>query len=211
MRLAPALLGLTLALASIGASQAQSVTAPLTRSTKPWNALSESQRVALAPLKEEWAELDDSSREKWLQVAGRFSKLDAEEQARLHERMNAWSRLSPAERLRARVGFQEAQRHSAEERQAKWERYQALSPEQRQALQDRAARRAESGKPAPVHTAAPAGAAPLVVQAKPGVSTVMINSPVARPHGSRAGLRPLQMAGLDPVTLLPAPRPASAP
>lgn len=210
MRFAPALLGLLLALANIHSAQAQAVSSALVRSTKTWSSLTPAQRQALAPLEHEWVELDDSSREKWLQVAARFPKLDADEQARMHERMAAWSHLSPAERLRARVGFQEAQRHSAEERQAKWERYQALSPEQRQALQERAAKRAEAGQPAPVHTAAPAGTAPLVVQAKPGVSTVTIHS-TTRSHLQRVGQRPLQMAGLDPVTLLPASRPASAP
>ena len=54
-----------------------------------------------------------------------------------------WVKLSPAERGRARLNFQNARQITPEERQARWQAYQSLSPERAQ--QARRARRA--GRP----------------------------------------------------------------
>lgn len=70
--------------------------------------------------------------------------------------MKDWAQLSPAERQRVHQGYQAAQRVSAAERQAKWERYQALSPERRQALQERAAARRRPRQRRPRHRDRPA-------------------------------------------------------
>ncbi|MBH9577844.1 DUF3106 domain-containing protein [Inhella proteolytica] len=177
--------------------------APLLAAARPWNSLNAPQREALRPLAGQWSELDATTQEKWLKVAARYPNLAADEQQRLQLRMAEWSRLSPQERLRARIGWQDAKRVTAAERQAKWERYQALPQEERQALQERAAQRRA---PAPQKPATP-----LLVQAGPGVSTVPLTQLAAKPVAPRK--RPLQVSGLDPVTLLPkAPaRAASAP
>lgn len=116
---------------------------------KSWDSLNPAQREVLAPLASQWPQLDASSRDTWALLAQRYPNLEASEQSRLRERMRDWAALSPQERLRVHQGFLAAQRVGAAERQAKWEQYQALSPEQRQALQERAAKRQALAASAP--------------------------------------------------------------
>jgi hypothetical protein len=171
-----------------------------------WNSLSPVQQQALAPLETEWDALDASGRSKWLGVATRFSALPPLEQARLHERMRAWSALSPTERQQARMGYQVAQQVGQEQRQAKWEAYQALPPERRQQLAEKAAQK-QTAKPV-IKPAKPSGSAlqaksnlvpaapkiapvnavtPTVLQAKPGATTVLITQVKRLPAHQQAG------------------------
>lgn len=120
---------------------------------KSWDSLSSAQRDVLSPLAKEWSQMDASSRDTWAALALRYPRLEAGEQERLRERMKDWAALSPAERQRVHQGFLAAQRVSAAERQQKWAQYQALSPDERLALQERASRRPQ-GAPAPSHGAA---------------------------------------------------------
>lgn len=196
-----------------------------------WLALSPLQRQVLAPLEQEWSALDATRRSKWLELVARYPQLPADEQQRVQERMNAWAKLSPAERQQARVGFQVAQQLKADERQAKWEAYQALPAERRQELADKAAHKLAQGQPAlaprPVEAKqAPSPGTksnlvlllprtadqpdqplgPTVLQAKPGATTVLITegkSPWQRPI-ARSQLR-LDLSRLDDKTLLPKP------
>jgi hypothetical protein len=180
---------------------------PATVSNPPeWKALSLWQKWALSPLERDWNALDPARRSKWLEIAQRFPGLPADEQNRMHERMRAWARLSPAERQQARLGYQVAQQVKADDRQAKWEAYQALSPERRQELADKAAARKQSPKPRPAASrldgepvaksnlvppqlrAIPVKpVAPSVLQAKPGATTVLINQPGTPPRHQQAG------------------------
>lgn len=102
-----------------------------------WNDLSRRQRAALAPLESEWSRSDATDRAMWLELAERYRNLPAEEQARLQKRMSEWARLGPRERGQARLQFQEASRWSAAERRERWEAYQSLAPEAREALAQR--------------------------------------------------------------------------
>ncbi|MEJ6001777.1 DUF3106 domain-containing protein [Paucibacter soli] len=192
-----------------------------------WQALSPAQRSALAPLQHEWDKLDSSRRGKWLEVAARFHALPADEQARIRERMIEWTRLSPIERQQARVGFQSTPPLKNDELQAKWEAYQALPPERRQALADRASQKtlpaagaATSGTDAapaslaksnlvPAPSAAPITAvAPSILQARPGATTVLITQAKTLPAHQTAG-QPKVLADpnlVDPKTLLPKAR-----
>lgn len=106
---------------------------------KSWEALTPQQRTVLAPLTGQWSQMDASARDTWVALAKRYPEMEANEQQRLRDRMRDWAALSPTERRRVHQGFLAAQRVGPEERQQKWEQYQALAPEQRQALQDRAA------------------------------------------------------------------------
>lgn len=167
-----------------------------------WAALSATQKTALTPLQRDWDTLDPARKSKWLEIVPRFAALPAEEQARIHERMRAWASLSPAERQQARIGYQVAQQIKAGDRQAKWEAYQALPPEKRRELADKAVQKlskppakpdaerslaksnlvpiAAKGQPAkPV--------APSVLQAKPGASTVLITQAKTVPLHQQAG------------------------
>ena len=72
---------------------------------------------------------------KWLEVAARFPKMPPDERqtrAGAHDRVGAHDAARPG--ARRRLDFQEAQRVAPQERQAKWDAYQALPPEQRRQL-----------------------------------------------------------------------------
>lgn len=165
-----------------------------------WSSLSPQQRSALAPLERDWAGIDATGKAKWMEIASRFPTLPADEQQRMQQRMIEWSRLTPTERGRARLSFQEAKQLSPQQRQARWEAYQALPEDERKALANRAKPKLEKPKPGN-HTAlvavpkqnlsasAPAGrnlskpVAPTVVQARPGATTTpMTKSPTPPAH-----------------------------
>jgi len=206
----------TLGLVPVAQAQEPRPESALILSKKAWPALTAVQREALGPLESHWSQLDAATQEKWLNVASRYPTLSPEEKHRLLQRMAEWSRLNPSERQKARIGWQDAQRVNAAERQAKWERYQALSPEQRQALKERAAQRqaAIQAPTAGAGTPPTSPVAPLLMQARPGVSTVQIGptKPRAQNASAPGPRKPLHLADLDPITLLPqAPRAASAP
>jgi hypothetical protein len=202
-----------------------------------WAELSAQQRVVLAPLARDWNQLDASSRSKWLELAARFGSVPAEEQWRIQERMRDWAKLSPSERQKARAGYQFAQQVTADERRAKWDAYQALPAEQKQALAERAA--AKVSKQASAALAGKAGShptnssaapvnktnlvpmpsklpqapavAPTVLQAKPGATTVLITQIKVMPSHLGAGL-PKVLANpewVDSKTLLPKQQGAS--
>lgn len=195
-----------------------------------WASLSPAQQAVLAPLASDWDGLDAARKSKWLEIAARFHTLTPEQQSRLRERMIDWTRMSPTERQQARVGFQSNpqlrdDKLQSEKLQSKWEAYQALSPEERQALAQKGAEKAaqmhpggKSGGEAPKlpsgakssfvpakPAAAPLAVAPSVLQARPGVTTVLITEGhralPARPAGR--GKLVVDPALVDPKTLLP--------
>jgi hypothetical protein len=65
----------------------------------------------------------------------------------MHDRMRDWVALSPQERAQARLNFAKtaevARELSAAEKLAKWQAYQALSPEQKQKLAEQAKGRSQ--------------------------------------------------------------------
>jgi hypothetical protein len=223
--------GLLLALACHAApAQPQAASSPASATTRStpaalnldtrWVALTMTQQRILEPLHEDWDQMDSARKGKWLEIAARFPRLPLEEQQRLRERMVEWSRMSPAQRQKARLGFQSATELRAEDKQAKlqakWEAYRALSPEKRQELQDRAAEKAQSATP-PSRPLGPleGAAGPTLVLARPGVSTVLLNQrrPALPPASKLQRARPLRDAttALNPQTLLPRAAAASQP
>ena len=188
-----------------------------------WEQLSPAQRDILTPLAADWNKLDSAQRSKWLELAARFPKLSPEAQARVRERMAQWAKLSPTERQELRAAFQDAQQLRRADLQAKWEAYQALPEEKRQALMDKASQKkpgpaAPATQPSlaksnivPVAPKQPITAvAPSVRQAKPGATTLLITQVNQRPLHQQAG-QPKVFADpslVDPKTLLP--RAASA-
>ena len=195
-----------------------------------WASLTASQQQALAPLKSYWSTIDTSGRRKWLEVAARYPAMPADEQVRAQQYMASWAALTPADRTRARLQFQEAQRLSPEERQARWEAYRALSDEERQRLSQAAPTGVR--RPAAANGAASAAAAatsksnvvtvtvsprprpvtPTVVQARPGVSTTSIAAPANPPAHHQTGLPKIVATPgfVDPATLLPKRGPQGA-
>jgi hypothetical protein len=106
-----------------------------------WGDLSAQQRQVLAPLENQWATMDDTSRGKWAQVATEYPRLSRKERERLDERLSRWAQLAPIERGQARARFQDARALSPQERQQRWEAYQALSDDEREDLARQAQRR----------------------------------------------------------------------
>lgn len=125
--------------------------------------------------------MDSLRKAKWLKIATRFASLPADEQQRMHERMAEWARLTPAERGRARLSFQEAKQLSPQQRQSHWQAYQALPEDARKALAERAKpRTAKSGSIAPAMPASAAAARPKLAASKPAsVVTVRPVSPTS--------------------------------
>ena len=107
-----------------------------------WRTLTPHQRDVLSPLAGQWHQMDDTARDKWLNVADRYKHLSPAEQSRVRERMAQWSHLQPQARGEARLRFQQSRQLSAEERQRKWEAYQSLPSETREALSRSAQRQA---------------------------------------------------------------------
>jgi hypothetical protein len=195
----------------------------------PWSSLTSTQQATLAPLKDDWIQIDNARRQKWLELASRLPAMPIGERDRIQQRMADWSRMTPAERGRARLAFQQSREFSANERQARWQAYQALPDEERQRL-------AERSRPAPKATAAaptvakaaagPSGnssnsakrnivtprvatpartVAPSVVQAKPGATTSPVSKSMAAPSHTQPGLPKVAATPnfVDQTTLLP--------
>jgi hypothetical protein len=170
-----------------------------------WAQLSPAQKEVLAPLQPDWAQIEPPRQQKWLELANRYPKLPASEQQRIRTRMADWSRLSPADRGRARLQFQEAQGVPTEQRQAKWQEYQALSGEQKQALNQQAkpgptkvGAKAAIGTPAAANTAT-AGAMALPASATAAVTPAGASGAAAAPSsGSSTAKRNLVQAQATP-------------
>lgn len=214
------------------AAQAAASSAPAARAvnTDPnkWASLTPQQRSILAPLERDWGSVDSQRRAKWIEVANRFPAMPLADQQRLQERMAEWARMTPTERGRARLTFQESKQLSPEQKQARWEAYQALPDEQRKALALRGKPAEDRPRPPAVAAsgatpsatqskaaAAPARAgasaapsravSPTMVQAKPGATTTLMTTPVEPPPHHRPGQPKIaaQPGQVNPSTLLP--------
>ena len=196
-----------------------------------WTELSPAHRKVLAPLAADWDGLDARSKERWLDVAARFHKMPVVEQQRANQRMGEWAHMTVAQRTQARMNFQETRSLSKEEREARWQAYQALPEEKKREL---AAKRVAAAAPAsaaasvpqvrrhqppalgivqpknnvvspaaPVRTAA--GSAPAGTSQRPGVTTPLLTHRAAPPAHQHDGA-PKIAAGpnsVDRTTLLP--------
>jgi Protein of unknown function (DUF3106) len=187
------LLQLSLSLSMLGTSTptvAQTTTqapaAPSLPGRPLWSDLSESQQQALGPLSEQWPTMNEPHKRKWLALSQNFAQLTADEQATLQGRMREWAALSPQKRTAARLNFAGIQKLPQEDKKAKWEAYQALSPEAKQKL--------AAQQPLPV-----AGAALAI---KPTTNSKLVSPP---PASSSKSLPRIATDQLTPVTLLPAP------
>ena len=198
-------------------ASAPSAVVKLVGSGPSWSSLTAQQRRILSPLERDWSSLEAPRKIKWLEVAARFPAMPPADQQRVQERMAEWARMTPAERGRARLSYQESKQFSPEQKQARWEAYQALPDDERRALANRTS--ASSARPGanPVaaaqatalpaaHTkAAAAGSdtalvarpaasgtatrpvAPTMVQAKPGATTTLMTTVAEPPAHHRPG------------------------
>ena len=149
-----------LALPTIGFSQpiqptqlpnAASATVPVKSAVKPatsgpsWAELTPLQQQALKPLAVSWNTISEAQKRKWLEVSKNYPTFSSADQTTLHSRMNEWVALSPQQRAEARLNFAKTKELStqltSEEKRAKWQTYQALSPAEKQQLASKAAPR----------------------------------------------------------------------
>jgi hypothetical protein len=99
-----------------------------------WRALTPAQQLALQPLQGEWNQMDDVRKQKWLQLANRFTTMKPEEQQRVHARMREWVKLTPQQRELARETYARTRHIGPEQKTASWENYQQLPEEQKKQL-----------------------------------------------------------------------------
>ncbi|PXW98600.1 uncharacterized protein DUF3106 [Sphaerotilus hippei] len=198
-----------------------------------WTELSARDQHILEPLEPRWAQFDAARKQKWLNVAQQYPRLSPAQQARMRERMLAWTDLSTAERSTARIQFGEVKVLPSAERQARWEAYQALPEEQRRELTRRAAERQQalppSGHPASanlgkvqpknnlIETSPRSGVrnravGPGLVQASVGASTRRINEETITPRHQQAGMPKIMVSPefINVHTLLPLRGPQGA-
>ncbi len=156
-----------------------------------WNDLSPGQQKILAPLAAKWNDLPAERKSKWMALAQRYPTLAPADQEKLQSRMSEWASLKPRDRERARLNYAETKKLSPSERNADWEAYQALSPEEKQRLAAKAA-------------AKPTGAA---VAVKPVTENQLTPVPMTRRNTERNAAPIAAKPILDRNTLLPlAPR-----
>ena len=163
-----------------------------------WSDLSTPQQQALRPLSKLWPTMTAAHKRKWLAVSQNFVQLSDQEQITIQSRMQEWAALSPQQRSAARLNYAGAQQLPSEDKRAKWEAYQALSPEEKQKLA------AQQSRPV-------GGGAPAI---KPVASEKLASPPIANSNKALPRIATNQAA---PATLLPttstsatAPAPESA-
>ena len=104
-----------------------------------WQQLSLEQKTILAPLSEQWNNMENLRKKKWLSIAQRYPTLKPEERTRLQERMKEWASLSPEQRAKARGTYKEFQMLPGEQKESlkqKWEIYKNLPPEEQQKVRE---------------------------------------------------------------------------
>ena len=102
-----------------------------------WSQLTDDERKVLSPLGAEWDTLRPWQKEKMLDIAKDYPKMDAQKQQRVQKRLNSWSRMTPYERENARVRYQKFYSLSPEKQDSlrkKWAEYEKLPASEREKL-----------------------------------------------------------------------------
>lgn len=151
-----------------------------TESSPKWADITPSQQKALAPLADSWSGISEPQKRKWLEISTNYPALSASDQATMHSRMVEWVALSPQQRAQARLNFAKTRELSKElspaEKKAKWETYQALSPEEKKELADKGPAKS-AGAATAVKPVAPQKLA--VTSSKPGATTTAVTGTAA--------------------------------
>ncbi|HUR90770.1 MAG TPA: DUF3106 domain-containing protein [Ramlibacter sp.] len=183
--------------APVATRGAKTAAAPRPDTHPLWRELAPGQQKALAPLSAQWDTLNEAQKRKWIAMSANFPKMSGDEQAKLHSRMTEWVTLSPQQRTMARLNYGETKKLAPDDKKAKWEQYQALSPEEKKALA------AKSTSPKPPTTAAAIKPVPREKLASvPQRSRSTAPNPETK--APRIAAAPNQV---DHNTLLPAPLP----
>lgn len=195
--------------ASVNASGA-AATSPRALDKPLWRDLSPAQQVALEPLHPEWDAMDGVRKKKWLEMSRRFGSMNPLEQARVHERMRQWVRLTPEQRNLARENYNKARKLAPGDKAATWESYKQLTAGEKQRLAATAARKnaatansqaASTMIVAP--TSCPAGTT------RRGASCISLEPPAAIPTAP-AITQPVPAPAPAPAPIMPPATPAPA-
>jgi hypothetical protein len=189
----------------MGAATLPSQAATPAQGGPAWGTLTNEQRQVLMPLAKDWQQLDAPRKQKWLEVATRFPTMPADQQMRMQQRMTEWARMSPEQRGQARVNFQEAQQVPSQSRREKWDAYQALPQERKEALARQATRPMAGHAPGTGAGAPPSlRGAPLNAQAPKSNTIASVANPA---HAPRPVAPALVQAGQGATTNLVTPTP----
>jgi hypothetical protein len=172
---------------------AQRVSPPESSGPK-WSELTPAQQLALKPLLANWDSLSEARKRKWLAMSNNYAQMSNAEQSKLQSRMTEWVTLSAQQRNQARLNYVQARTISPTEKQAKWEAYQALSPEEKRVLATKA-------------PAVTKGAAPAVKPVAPQQLTVVPTSRQSVKPGQKIATATNK---IDQKTLLPRPEKSTA-
>lgn len=113
-----------------------------TSAAKPlWVTLTPQQKLTLASLASEWDKMDEIHKKKWLEIANKYASMKSDEQSRVQERMQAWVKLTPEQRMQARENFTRTKQIKPEQKSAQWQEYQQLSDEQKKQLANDASKK----------------------------------------------------------------------
>lgn len=175
--------------AAAPARPAKTVIAQAAFSSPIWTELSPVEREILKPLASTWNTLSQTQKRKWLQMTKSYPALSTEEQVKMQGRMKAWVALSPQQRTQARLNFAKTKELSkeltAEEKQAKWQAYQALSAEEKRKLAAKAppkpAGAAPAAKPVAAQKLATVPSRADKPKAKPATKIVVTPPPAGQP------------------------------
>ncbi|GAB1392421.1 hypothetical protein MASR1M60_05840 [Rhodocyclaceae bacterium] len=174
-----------------------------------WVALTPDQKAILAPLEQEWGEMDAFRRKKWLGIASRFPDMSPEEQTGIKRNIREWARLAPEERKIAREKYKSLKRIAPDKRRIvrqKWEEYSALTDEEKERLRKKAPR--QKKLKTPPKPSAPVSVSPVTVGKR--VATPAITaprspiSPIKSPQSALAPTVPaVDVTPPSPATPLP--------
>ena len=199
-------------------------TTPAFRPARPyWLELTGTQRQSLAPLSDDWERLDGQTKKKWVEIANRYPKMNAEEQQHTQQRMREWALLTPDQRRVARDSFARVRAMPPEQRAEMLRRYRELPDEKKHelAIQSRAtkmilvpkpqrtppSRRGQIAEGAKVKN--PALAAQKA--AAPRASTSPYANKPAEAAKPQVGPPPPLGPAVSPPAITPVPPPADAP
>lgn len=176
------------------AAQAAGAAAAVVASKPLWAELSAAQQDSLKPLAASWNGINEAQKRKWLEISKNYPSLSPLDQAVMHSRMNEWVAMSPQQRAAARLNFAKTKELSKEltpdEKKAKWQTYQALSPEEKATLAAKA-------------TPKPAGAATAVKPVEPQKLAVTPKNQPSLPPSSPAALSPTKTGNTPPSSVMP--------
>jgi hypothetical protein len=216
-----------LALAGLaGAAGAQAPVSPAPAAVKApaqkapekplWNTLTRPQQIALEPLAGEWDRMEGVRKQKWLEIANRYSSMKPDEQVRVHERMRDWLKMTPDERRLVRENYTRTKKIDPGQKSEEWEKYQQLPEEQKKKLAaDAAIARGKkqvanlpSAAQSSVKTVEPLKRTPPPVAACPAGTVKNTAAPtpacVAAPAAAPAAVAPVVPTTVTPTPVAPA-------